>query len=220
MKALYVEARPRVTGLVLVRCWAVCIVAMILLTLAAPAHAASIDVSGVNLSSLSPNPVAPGQHLTSFGYVYDVDNLSSFTASVRFTLELFLSANTTFGDEDDFSLGTTTTGLQQFPGFTHSHISSTTSNPNGFPLLSVPRLTQPGVYNAFIEIVPVSPHLDPTPGDAFGPMVNPVIVQANVELDGDFDTDCQDVFATDLCCGTDSHLAWRDQNRELRKQFS
>jgi hypothetical protein len=165
----------------------VLLVALIAMTAPAKAHAVLIDVSGVEFTGIVPNPIAPGERPTSIAYKYHYNKESASTVSASFGLTITFSSNATFGDPDDFTLGTLNTATAPVGG-NSGDVMATTSNPNGISSFQVPPTTLPGEYSAFLSIAPRTPHFDPDAGDAFGQLPGTVTVALAV-VPGDYDGD-------------------------------
>jgi hypothetical protein len=163
--------------------------ALLSLTRVWSANAASVDVSDVGFTSIAPNPLAPGQHPTSFGYTFDWGDDRTFTAPVGFSFAITLSPNAIFGDADDVSLGTLNT-VETLSAFFFNGTNSTTRNASPYiSSFQIPMSTLPGQYNAFLTIAPLSPNIDPTPGDAFGILAGKVTISVPTYLEGDWNRD-------------------------------
>lgn len=149
------------------------------------AHGVVIDVSGVKLNALAPQPIPAGKRVTSFSYEYDYNKESNTSISASFALSLTLSSDAILGSADDISLGTLNTSTGTVSGIS-GHVSSTTSNPNGLASFLVPPSTVPGVFNVFLQMAPRGPHTDPDSNDAIGQLLGSVTVIANPNPLGDY----------------------------------
>lgn len=148
-------------------------------------EAVVIDISGVKLNTLFPSPIPAGKRVTSFSYEYDYNKESNATVSASFALSITLSTDTVLGGVDDYALGALNTATSSVGGVS-GHFSATTSNLNGISALLIPPATPPGVYNAFLQIAPRSPHTDPDSIDAFGQLPSTVTVIAAPNPQGDY----------------------------------
>lgn len=161
------------------------VVATITLAFHRAVEAVVIDVSGVKLNTLFPSPIPAGKRVTSFSYEYDYNKESNASVSASFALSITLSTDAILGGVDDILLGTLNTATGSVGGAS-GHVSTTTWNPNGFSALLVPLVTPPGVYNAFLQIAPRSPHTDPDSIDAIGQLPGTVTVIAAPNPQGDY----------------------------------